>query len=264
MTKPSDEYHYIDKKEAKQYLDAIEEELKNNFQKIRSQKYCPNTKGYDYEDILKKYFEEYLSGGFEFFTRVGILDNQLKVNKIFKKTENEFDVVAIYKNSVPRFVMHRLVPYDSVAFITEVKQTLTLQTLRDDLTKLNKLSKLPIPTNRRRISSDSRMFNHLIIGRPIRVLFYYEIKAKMDKVFDLLKGSNASSWDICIVFKENIVIFNSTLPFVQFMRKEASFIREYEYSLLKGLFYICASLEGEYVDSWIIFWNLFRSLVRKE
>lgn len=264
MIKSSDQYQYIDSKEAKQYLEVIEVQLKNKFKEIRSQKYCPNTKGYDYEDVLKTFFEFYLSGGFEFFTRVGILDNQLKVNKILKPIENEFDVVAIYKKSVPRIVMHRSVPYDSVAFITEVKQTLTLQTLKDDLAKLDKLSKLPNPNNRVGMCSNYRVFSGFELGRPMRILFYYELKAKIEKVFDLLEGVYAKSWDICIILSEDIVFLNSTLPYVRHRWKKASFARNYEYSLLKGIFYTCAFIEGDYIDSWAIFWNLFRSLVHKE
>jgi hypothetical protein len=260
---PSDKYKYIDSKEAEKLLDAIEEQLKTSFEKIRNEKYNPNTKGYDYEKTLQEFCNDYLNGGFDFQIRVGVLDSELQANTIFDPKENEFDIVATYKNAVPKLVHHHLVPYDSVAFVTEVKQTLTLPNIEKDLAKLEKLSKLPISNNRGGLYADRRIFQGYRINRPLRILFYYEAKAKPDKVYKLLEGSFAKSWDLCIVLKEEVILLNSTLPYVQKLWKEAHFVRDFKYPLLKGMFFACAFTEGNFNDSWVIFWNLFRSLVNK-
>lgn len=201
MSKPLDT-QYVDYKEAEKLLDAIEEQLKTRFKEIRDEKYNPNTKGYDYEEILQKFCNDYLGGGFDFQIRVGMMDSELKVNTIFGSKENEFDIVATYKNAVPKLVHHRLVPYDSVAFVIEVKQTLTLPNLEKDLGKLEKLSKLPVSNNRCGLYTDKRIFKGYRINRPLRILFYFEAEAKEDEVFKLLEGSLAKSWDLCIILKK--------------------------------------------------------------
>ena len=88
-------------------LDGIEQELRNRFNELRKQKYNSNTKGYDYEKILKEFFEYYIGGAFDLIIRVGTLDSELKVMSVLKPAENEFDVVALYKNAVPRLVVNR-------------------------------------------------------------------------------------------------------------------------------------------------------------
>ena len=120
-------FEHIAKEEAEEYLGAIEKQLTNRFDEIHSQVYNPNSKGFDYESILKSFFNSYLNGAFDFLVRVGVLDVDLDFKTMFNKKQNEFDVVAIYKNALPKLVYSRFVPYDSVAFIAEVKQTLKLR-----------------------------------------------------------------------------------------------------------------------------------------
>jgi len=261
MSKPSDRYKYLEPKEAEKLLDAIEEQLKTRFQEIRHKVYNPNTKGYDYEEILKQFLEDYLGGAFDFLIRVGILDAELKANSIFKPKENEFDLIATYKNAIPKLVYHRLVPYDSVAFIIEVKQTLKLPELKKDLLKFDKLNKLQVADNRTGIYASSGVFTSFKVKRPLRFLFYYEAEAKVEKIFQILEGEYGKSWDVCVVLKDEVVFLNSTLPYVQERWKGAHFVRDFDYPLLKGMFFTCIFIEGNFVDSWLIFWNLFRSLI---
>lgn len=260
MYKLSDRYQLIEPKEAEKLLDAIETQLENRFCEIYEEKYNPNTKGYDYEEILAKFFEEYLGGAFDFLIRVGLLDMELKVNSVLTPKENEFDVIAIYTNAIPKVVHHRLVPYDSVAFIIEAKQTLTLPNLKADLLKFDKISKLKVANNRPNIIATSRVFAPFKIKKPLRFLFYYEGEIKDEKLIETLEGEHRKAWDICVILKKNIVFLNSTLPYVKTLWKDAHFARALKYPLLKGMFFTCLSLEGNFVDSWLIFWNLFRSV----
>lgn len=258
-------FNHVSEKEAKRLLGAIEKQLSNRFDEIRSEKYNPNTKGFDYEIVLKDFFNSYLNGGFDFLIRVGVLDVDLKVKSVLKAKQNEFDVVAIYKNAIPKLVYQRLVPYDSVAFIAEAKQTLTLTTLKADLQKFSKLEELKVDSYRLHLLPRIHAvgMEHPFLERPLRMLFYYEAKAKGEKVHQLLCGELGRFWDICVIFKKNVVLLNSTLPLVKTIKKPEHYNQEPEYPLIKAMYFTCMSIEGNFVDSWLIFWNLFRSILTK-
>lgn len=262
MSKPSEEWEKWEcppKEQAIEILTRIEEQLKTKFEELRSEKYNQNTKGYDYEEIVKQFFEDYVGGGFEVLIRMGILDAELKVLNALKPTENEFDVVGLYRNAVPKLVHRRLVPYDSVAFIIEVKQTLTIPNLENDLAKFEKIKSLKINPQRFNFNC---WFPADLIKRPIRVLFYYESQADIEKVFGLLDSSD--SWDLCIIVKDNNVLMNSTIPYVKKQFKQAKFIQFPEFALTKTLQFTTIFIERDYVSSWIIFWNLIRSTMKKD
>jgi hypothetical protein len=265
MPKFHEKFEYIPKKEAKKLLGAIEKQLNNRFDEIRSEKYNPNTKGFDYEIVLKDFFNSYLNGGFDFLVRVGVLDVGLKVKEVLKAKQNEFDVVAIYKNAIPKLVYQRLVPYDSVAFIAETKQTLTLTTLKADLQKFSKLSELEVDKYRLHLfpKIHSAIIEHPFLERPLRMLFYYEAKADGEKVHQLLSGELGRVWDICVILKENVVLLNSTLPLIKSIKNPEHYSQEPNYPLIKAMYFTCMSIEGIFIDSWLIFWNLFRSILGK-
>ncbi|MCL5949332.1 MAG: hypothetical protein M1490_02505 [Candidatus Bathyarchaeota archaeon] len=260
MEKLSGAQNIIDNKQAIEILTKIEEQLIIKFDKLRKQKYNPNTKGYDYEEIVKQFYEDYVGGAFDVQIRMGILDAELKALSVFSSGENEFDVIGTYRTAVPRIVHQRLVPYDSVAFIIEVKQTLTINKLKDDLAKLCKLKELR--TNKQRFNFNT-WFPPNLLWRPTRVLFYYEARANRDKVCDLLEKSEA--WDLCIVLKDNNVLMNSTIPSMKTSRfKDAKFIQHPDFALVKTLLFTCIYIERDYVSSWELFSNLIRATLTKE
>jgi hypothetical protein len=240
----------------------IDKQLRNRFQEIYDRKYNPNTKGFDYEKILGEFLQGYLGGAFNFQLRVGIIDNEMKVNSVFKKTENEFDIVATYKNATPKIVYQRLIPYDSVAFIIEAKQTLKLDKkhLINDLEKFDKLNNLIVATHR--VSGQyPAVSNPFKLNRPLRILFYYEQKADVNKFFNILVQFR-KAWDLCIILDENRIVLNSTLPYFQHIirkrypkAKTASLIG---HPLLKGMFFASTFVESNFVNSWTLFGNLFR------
>ena len=57
--------------ESKEILDAIEKQLRNRFQEIFDEKYNQNTKGFDYEQLIGEFLQEYLDGAFDFLIRLG-------------------------------------------------------------------------------------------------------------------------------------------------------------------------------------------------
>jgi hypothetical protein len=190
-----------------------------------------------------------------------VLDCELKVKEIFKGTENEFDTLAIHGYSVPMLVHHRLIPYDSIAFLIEVKQTLTVTSLEADLIKLGKLEGLK--------AIDRSSFVPIVgnfpipkMNRPLRILFYYEPQADLDKVKELLEVKYKTSWDICVVFSK-VVIVNTNLPLIKLVLKRDDVVWEQEYPLLKAMFITCIHIAGYFEENWLIFWNLFRSQAKE-
>jgi hypothetical protein len=77
-------------------------------------------------------------------------------------------------------------------------------------------------------------------------------------VFKILEDSK--SWDIFVILKEDAFYINVTLPVVKYGMKYDLYAQSFKYPLLKAMFYTCTSIEGDYTDSWAIFWNLFRAI----
>ena len=248
--------------EAKHVINSIEKQLNNRFTEIRSEKDNPDTEGFDYELVLKSFFDSYLSGAFDFFVRVGLLDVDLKVKSLFTPEQNEFDVVAIYKNALPKLVYQRLEPYDIVAFIVKAKQILTLPSLKADLQKFGKLEELRVDKYRSRLLPRFMDMpgKEVALKRPLRLLFYYEAEADDKEVHPVLCGEFGKFWDICVIFKENVIWLNSTLPLVRRQWRDVPCVRDVTSPLLKAMAYTSVSIEGFYLDGWLIFWNLFRSV----
>lgn len=238
----------------------MEKQLRNRFQEIYDRKYNPNTKGYDYERILGNFLEDYLGGAYNFNIRVGVIDNELKVNSVFSKKENEFDIVATYKSATPKIIHQRLIPYDSVAFIVEAKQTVKVSedNLIHDLEKFERLSELEV--SKERFSNQNINPYRFAINRPLRILFYYKQSVDPQKFFDTLTKYKA--WDVCIILKENEIVLNSTLPYfkeeIKKKHPEAKTARLIGYPLLKGIFFTSAFIKNSFVDSWRLYGNLLR------
>jgi hypothetical protein len=263
MFKRSNQYQHIDAEKARDVLKKIEKELRDKFEEIRKITCSPNTKGRKYEETAQKFFANYLGGVFCFEIRKGILDVELRADEVFNRGENEFDVVAIYKNAIPRLVYDPFVPYDAVAFVTEVKQTLTLPTLRKDLQKLEKLRQLKLVLERFKMSSYQKSEHLYKLDRPARNLFYYELNMSMEKITQCLEEFR-DAWDTLLVLKKDMLIANTTLPLVSQLWGSDKHILEGQYSLLKALYFTCYSIPGVFVDSWLLNWNLFRSIAPKK
>ena len=224
---------YLDKQKAIDYLEKIEKETRDQFERIKQENYNANTKGFDLEETLADFYSSYLSEGYNFFIRQPILDINLKVEEILKRI-NEFDVIATYKNAIPRLIYkikrREFIPYDSVAFITEVKQTLTKPFLKKDLEKFQKLNNL-------KIGSQFKYLNFPYTRpRPERVLFYYERKASQSGIVDLLKQYQ-DSWDVMTILKDDVIFINDSNYTSKNIMKRSGWGHEKGYPLLKTMLY---------------------------
>jgi len=225
-----------------QILENIEQKLKNRFNEIHKTFYNPNVKGANYERILAEFLTEYFGGVYDIHTRVALLDGDLRALEIFSSGENEFDVVATFKTMCPRIVLEigdmRYVPYDGVAFLVEVKQTLTKRSLEEDLSKLDKVSQLGYYW---RECVTAELTGRYKIDRPLRALFYHERRTDDKVLADLL--SHYSSWDLLLVLSEDMLLANyETLPLIRACSPRTDrIIRLFPYPLLQFIMTIHAS-----------------------
>jgi hypothetical protein len=243
--------------EALKLLEAVESELRDKFNQLRNLHYNPNTKGYSYEKALKDFLELYLGGIYDFHVRVPIVDFQLETFSVFSSGENEFDVVSTYKTAIPRIVFKAqetaFVPYDAVAFLLEVKQTLNKETLEKDLQKLDKLNKLRLG-NRFGVTIGGN-YN---IQRPLKALFYYESEIS-DKTMLATLNKYGNAWDLTIVFDDNTILANPLLPIIGKGAQVGEVAISKRYPLLQSMFIITASLPyPTIVNAWSLFVNLLK------
>lgn len=241
------------KVQALKLLEAIGDNLKAEFHKLRDLHYNPNTKGYSYEKVLKDFLESYLGGIYDFHIRVPLVDIDLDVYSVFSSGENEFDVVSTYKTAIPRIILKAgatpFLPYDCVAFVVEVKQTVDSSALEKDLKKLDKLARLKLG-KRFGVSIGGR-FN---IKRPLRILFYYDSEIADTTALRML-NSYGNAWDVMIIFMDDSIFVNPQLPIVKPDRISVS----KRYSLLQLMFVIASSIPyPPVVNAWSVFDKLLR------
>lgn len=198
---------------AREILANINEHLRNRFEEIRQLYFNPNTKGYEHEKIVADFLSDYLGGLFDLRTRVGLIDKDLRVFERFHPSENEFDVIATFKNACPNIILKmgdtKMIPYDAVAFLVEVKQTLTVERLNHDINKLVRLNDFDC----------SQRFGLTFTGgfsinRPLKTLLYYESSISEETLADIL-AANVVAWDLLVLFSNGILYANPALPVVR-------------------------------------------------
>jgi hypothetical protein len=254
-TKENVGFVMIGKKQATDMLTEMEQDLKNNFNTIKTKHYNQNTKGYDYENVLKDFLEAYLGGIYDFHSRVPLIDAELQALSVFRQGKNEFDVVGTFKTAMPRIIFKTrktsFIPYDAVAFIAEVKQTLTKNTLEDDLKKLSKLSSLKIG-DRWQVS----VRGQYCIERPLRILFYYEARIAGRTMRTLLEYRQ-DAWDLLLILKSDLLVGNPCLPAIgkRFGTDQLFFFKEFP--LLHMMLITTSSLPcPPIVNAWGLFIKL--------
>jgi hypothetical protein len=155
----------------------------------------------------------------DFHVRAALIDRDLKILELLKPSENEFDVVATFKNACPRLVLKTegatYVPLDAVAHVVEVKQTLEMPGLKSDLDKLNVLDKVAA-----QFSFGSFFHGDWTVMRPLKILFYYEAAIDTGSMIALL--SQRSGWDMLAVFRDDLLLGNRSLPAFQRMKGNPS------------------------------------------
>jgi hypothetical protein len=173
-----------------------------------------NTKGFQFEKSIADTLSDYLGSEFEFHVRSQIIDANLDYLNIFAVGQNEFDIVATFRSASPKIIMKigdaKYVPYDSVAFIIDIKTRLDKKRLTDDLEKLKKIALLPLTKSRFSLLIASDKF----LMRPLRLLFYYE--SNIDETTELkLLTDYYEYWDVIYKIQKDEVILNSSVPAVK-------------------------------------------------
>lgn len=193
-------------------INGIGKQLSNKFEELRPLHYNTTTKGHGYEIILKDILDEYLESIVSTYTNCALIDRRLDFLDNLDPRENEWDVVAVYNSACPRIVLQKnelkYIPLDGVAFLVEVKQTLTKPYLLDDLSKFYNISN----TN-----TDGRFgatfTGPYSVGHPIKILAYYDKSIDNDIFFQILH-EQSNCWDFVLLVKDDILYVNPSLPWV--------------------------------------------------
>jgi len=244
-----------DKEKARAIVQSIEGRLRDEFASIREVIINPNVKGQAYELKVNEFFESYFGGRYDFHVRCSLLDSKLKAFTILSPAENEFDVVAVHKTALPRIVLDMgasaFIPYDAVAFIISIKQTLSLPALERDLDKYQKVSQLPFS------ELGPALTGKYTIERPMRVLLYYEgglSNSIVDKLSEMRQV-----WDILENVSEDTFITNDNLPFTKPLAKEKSLLTFKEHSLGMLMLFLSVSIPHPLgLDTGKLLFNLLR------
>lgn len=209
-------------------LEGLREKLRSEWQQHRRQSFNNNTKGAAYETALQSFLQEYFDGVYDIHTRTAVVDSELACLDVMNAGESELDIVAAFRQAVPGLIFNsgqmKWVPYESVAFICEVKSKLTKPALEDDLSKLEKVSELPISSNRfdqfaGRSSmtvndTDDTIIRDLSVEYPLRCLVYDEQEISPGTFLNTIQD-NREHWDIILLVEENLILLNPGLPFVE-------------------------------------------------
>ena len=209
-------------------LDGMREKLRSQWQQHRKQSFNNNTKGAAYEKTLKRFLLEYFREIYQIETRTAVIDGNMECFELFGSGESELDVVATFQQAVPGIVFQsgdmKWVPYDGVAFICEVKSNLTKPSLKADIRKLEKVSKLDITTDRfgrntarTRLTDwdgDRTISRDVTVDHPLRCLVYDENSISTEFLLNFA-NENREKWDIILIVEDDLILVSPELPFVE-------------------------------------------------
>ncbi len=134
------------------------------------------------------------------------------VNIFTNPSRNEWDVVATYNNAIPSIILpgHSLndIPYDAVAFIAEVAQSLTRRQLTDDLTHYSQLNRMPICSRRFGMYQSGKY----TILRPVKLLVYEDRTLSQNTISNILT-QHTMNFDLLVVIKKDELYLSPNLPF---------------------------------------------------
>jgi hypothetical protein len=246
-TKTKRKFETRKEREAYSILDSFSRSIMSEFQKSKNANYDANTKGGNYEKVVSEFLKIYFGGVLDFYVRAQILDINLDCIDLFPKSANSFDVVAAFKTAIPRLVFTiketAFIPLDSIAFIVEVKDTVTKPFLKKDLEKLKKFSELKFDSGRFGVTVGSEHE----LDRPLRALIYGSRKISDISLIELMK-EYAKYWDILIILDTDQIWKNPSISPLFYCP-----IR----SMYQGIMAIAESLPGTViVDTTSFFSNL--------
>lgn len=199
------------KTEATALLSSLRAQYQQKFENYKKIHMNPGTKGFELEKVVADILNDYLGSIFDIHTRAEVIDNNMEYLKLFVRGTDEIDIVAVHKNVVPKIVLKigdtSLVPYDGVAFVMEVKSTMSKPNLEKDLQKLDKLAKLPLTPSR----FGATVGGTHALDRPLRTIFYFDQEIDQGVMNQLLLQFK-NSWDCVFISRTDEIIINDTLP----------------------------------------------------
>ncbi|MCU4750959.1 hypothetical protein OB919_03005 [Halobacteria archaeon AArc-curdl1] len=195
-------------------LNGLRNRLRSRWKEYRKQSYNPNTKGGAYEQALAKFLRDYVGGSYDIRTRTAVIDDDLKALELFSPAQNEIDVVASFPQSKPQVVFESegmtWAPYNGVAFICEVKSTLTTTALREDLEKTGKLSEIE-----REGGLGVSIGGETTVDYQLKCLVYDDYDSvDMNTVYEIL-DDNSNAWDLVLLVENDQLIAHPDLPFTE-------------------------------------------------
>lgn len=194
-----------------QLLESFTNQLNAEWSRLRKAHYNPGTKGTSYEKTLADFLKKYMGNLFEIKTKAALLDEQYEIFDLLSSGENEFDVVAMYKQTKPRILLQQedmlWLPFNGVAFVSEVKSKLTKPNLDEDLSKLKKLRQIENNLGERFGVTIGGGYD---VERHLLALVYDQ--DSIDKDFLHKKLTDSSNiWDLLLLVESNQVFVN--LPY---------------------------------------------------
>jgi hypothetical protein len=213
-------------------VEGFSEKLRTQWAQHRRQSFNTNTKGKAYEEALRGFLDEYFEGIYDIETRVAVIDAPLNCFDVLTSGENEIDVVATFRQAVPRIILESgdmlWVPWDAVAFICEVKSSLTKGALEDDLEKLAKLNELGPETPNRRFPQHSgrtklttgeepnkeTIARDASVEHQLKCLVYDEYNTSYESLFEIVHEFT-DIWDLILIVDEDVLLISPELPFAE-------------------------------------------------
>ena len=213
-------------------IEGFQEKLRTQWQQHRKQAFNANTKGAAYENALQNFLREYFGDIYNIRTRTAVVDRELKVFNVFGAGESELDVVATYKQAVPNIILQsgdmQWVPYDGVAFVSEVKSKLTASAIEADLVKLAKLNTLGRDNisnrfNRKQTGitqltwpdeDGNKQSRNVTINHQIKCLVYDKSSISGERLYNTL-CFDTEVWDLVLIVDEELLLISPELPFVE-------------------------------------------------
>lgn len=209
---------------------GFSEKLRSQWEQHRRQSFNPNTKGAAFENTLKRFLLDYYRGIYHIRTRTAVIDRYLECFEVFNAGENEFDVVASFRQAIPELVLEsgemKWVTYEGVAFVCEVKSELNATALKSDLKKFAKLKSLDqenpkdrFPTRyggtqisiepEKGVKEGSRQAT---VEHQLKCLIYDKSSISHSTLMQVLH-TDTEIWDLLLVVDENVLFVSSELPF---------------------------------------------------
>lgn len=197
-------------------FERVQQQLSRDWEELRE--IYANSKGDTYEETLSDFLDSYFGGVYDINTKVAVIDQNLISFDVFDfvSGDDEIDLVASFSQAKPRIIFKtgdgkgelRWVPFEAVAFICEIKSQLTKQSLEDDFSKLESISRISE-------SIDDR-FGPMIGGDytitdPLQCLVYDRESIADDTLEDILT-SNYSHWHMVLLVENDILLLNRSLP----------------------------------------------------